>query len=266
MASVTVYFAVAGDVHGRWAGLADDIRVAAGFLPDGAELSAVFQVGDAEPTADEEQLAEVHIKPERRRLSDFADVKAGRIRFPAPVYFIGGNHEPWRTLDENGGFIAGGARLAPDVWFLGRAGHAHIAGMDVAFLSGIRPPDGRPLRTWERARSAETRVHGYYSVEEVLRLCTAGPADIVLTHDWPAGSGYVHKTAYVGDPAVRRALELVAPAASFHGHYHRSDRFRTLGVDVFARGCFDQGVPEAVAVFAFDEDTRRVRQLEHVAS
>ncbi|MEQ6897896.1 metallophosphoesterase family protein [Microbacterium sp. KR10-403] len=263
---MTVYFAVAGDIHGRWAGLADDVRVAERFLPDGAELAAVFQVGDAEPTADEDQLAEVHIKPERRRLSDFADVVAGRIRFPAPVYFIGGNHEPWRTLDENGGVVVGGPRLAPDVWFLGRAGHVHVAGLDVAFLSGIRPPDGRPLYTWERARSTDTRVHGYYSVEEVFTVCSAGKADIVLTHDWPSGSGYVHKTAHVGDPLVRRALELVGPSASFHGHYHRSERFRTLGVDVFARGCFDQGVPEAVAVYAFDEQTRRVSPLSHVAA
>lgn len=260
----TLFFAVAGDVHGRWAEFAHDVDIAASFLPEGARLAAVLQLGDAEPTADAAQLAEVHIKPERRALSDFAEVLAGRVRFAAPVYFIGGNHEPWRTLDRNGGLVQGGAPLAPGVHFLGRAGAVELSGVRIGFLSGIRHADGRPFTLADRLRLDTIESANYYTVEELARTAKCGPVDLLLTHERPTGTGFVHKLSETGDPAVRRLLGELRPAASFHGHHHRADEAVVDGVRVFAMGLTGQGVPEAVSVFAWDPDTRSVSRLRHV--
>jgi hypothetical protein len=259
-----IYFAVAGDIHGRWAQLADDLESATRFLPAGATLDAIFQTGDAEATATQAELDEVFIKPERRQLSDFSRVLSGEITFGAPLYFIGGNHEPWRTLDRNGGLVAGGGELAPDVRFLGRSGCLEIAGMRVAFLSGIQHPHDSDFTVEERMASVETREHNFYARSEWEQVADAGTADLLLSHEWPTGSSFVHKMRHVGDERVRELIGTLKPAASFHGHFHRAERFEVASTAVYAMGKYGQGVPEVVAVFEFDPQTRSVRALPHV--
>lgn len=257
--------AVAGDVHGRWAELAEQLDIACSFLQGKERLDAVLQIGDAEPTLDEGQLQEVYAKPDRHRLGDFHRVAAGEISFPAPLYFIGGNHEPWRSLDANGGLVHGGPPVARDVHFLGRAGVVEIAGMAVAFLSGIRRPSGPLLQTAiERDAMGATREHGYFVQEEVDELLRAPRADLLLTHDWPAGSGFVHKTALAGDEAIAEAVRRLRPIASFHGHMHRREDFEIDGIPVFARGCWGQGVPEWVSLFRVDPIARTISAFPHV--
>lgn len=258
--------AVVGDVHGRWAELAAQLEIARGFLDDPADLELILQVGDAEATLDEQQLQEVYAKPDRHKLGDFHRVAAGEIVLPAPLYFIGGNHEPWRSLDRNGGVVRGGAPIAPGVHFLGRSGVVDLAGLRIAFLSGVRRPSGPVIaHARERDELEETREHGFYVQDEVDGLMDAGSADLVLTHDWPAGSGFVHKTALVGDEVVASALRHLRPMASFHGHVHRRQDFEVDGIPVFARGCWGQGVPEWVSLFSVDVDTRTVSPFHHLA-
>lgn len=258
-------FAVAGDVHGRWAELAAQLEIAQGFLDDPDDLEVIFQVGDAESTLGEEQLREVHAKPDRHKLGDFHLIAAGEVKLPAPLYFIGGNHEPWRSLDRNGGTVRGGDALVPGVHFLGRSGAVEVAGMRVAFLSGIRRPDGPTLSTArERAALGSPREEGYYVQEELDALRRVPRADLLLTHDWPLGSDFVHKTAWAGDEEVTAALRRLRPIASFHGHLHRRQDFEVDGVRVFARGCWGQGVPEWVSLFRIDLDTRQISAFRHV--
>ncbi|WP_181905721.1 metallophosphoesterase [Microbacterium bovistercoris] len=265
MGSQQKIIAVVGDVHGRWAEMAAQLEVARGFLDDPDDLELILQVGDAEVTLDEAQLQEVYAKPDRHRLGDFHRVAAGEIALPAPLYFIGGNHEPWRSLDRNGGLVRGGAAIVPGVHFLGRSGVVEVAGLRIAFLSGIRRPSGPVLATaQERSDLSETREHGFYVQDEVDELMDAGSADILLTHDWPAGSGFVHKTALVGDEVVTDALRGLRPVASFHGHLHRREDFEIDGIPVFARGCWGQGVPEWVSLFRLDLATREVTPFRHV--
>ncbi|UJP09931.1 metallophosphoesterase [Microbacterium sp. KUDC0406] len=258
-------FAVVGDVHGRWEQMAAQLEIARGFLDRPEDLEIIFQVGDAEPTLGEEQLQQVYAKPDRHQLGDFHLVASGEVVLPAPFYFIGGNHEPWRTLDRNGGVIRGGPPLAPGVHFLGRSGVVEVAGLRVAFLSGIRRVSGLLLRTAdERAALTDVREHGYFVQDEIDVLLEAGQVDILLAHDWPAGSDFVHKTSVVGDEAIATALRLLRPAAAFHGHLHRRDDFFIDDIPVFARGCWGQGVPEWVSLFRIDLATGEVTPFHHV--
>ena len=257
-------FAVVGDVHGHWAEMAAQLDIARDFLDDPNDLEAIFQIGDAEPTLGQDQLREVYSKPDRHMLGDFHLIASGEIALPAPLYFIGGNHEPWLTLDRNGGVVRGGPAIAPGVHFLGRSGVVEVAGMRIAFLSGIRRPL-LPLLATVRQREAlaETREHGFFVKDELDELLDAGAADVVLTHDWPAGSGFVHKTALVGDQAITEVLRRLRPAASFHGHFHRRQDFAVDGVRVFAMGCWGQGVPEWVSLFRLDLATREIVPFRH---
>lgn len=265
MSADTRIIAVVGDVHGRWAELAEQLEIACSFLGKGERLDAILQVGDAEATRDEQQLQEVFAKPDRHRLGDFHRVASGEITLPAPLFFIGGNHEPWRSLDANGGEVRGGAPIAHDVRFLGRSGAVQVAGMTVAFLSGIRRPSGPMLQTAaDRAALGSIREHGYYVRDEVEELRCVPHADLLLTHDWPTGSGFVHKTERVGDDVVTDAARRLRPIASFHGHLHRSQEFEIDGIPVFARGCWGQGVPEWVSLFRVDLAARTISSFPHV--
>lgn len=256
-------FAVAGDIHGRWEEFAAQLEIARGFLDDPDDLEAVFQVGDAEATVDEEQLKEVYAKPDRYRLGDFHRVVSGEIELPAPLYFIGGNHEPWSSLDRNGGMVRGGAPIARNVHFLGRSGVVEVAGLTLAFLSGVRRPAGAMLATAGERALLDPKEQGFYVGEEVDELMRVPTADILLTHDWPTGSGFVHKTELAGDEVVTRALRRLRPMASFHGHMHRREDFMVGGIPVFARGCWGQGVPEWVSLFGLDPVTRRITPFPH---
>lgn len=257
-------FAVVGDVHGRWEELSGDLDRVREFLPAGQHIEAILQIGDAEPTRDAAELEEVFAKPERHRLSDFRLVVEGDITFGAPFYFIGGNHEPWATLDRNGGVSSGGAPIAPSVYFLGRSGSITIAGIHIAFLSGIRRMEGMLESATDRQELNSIKEDNYYCADELRAVRALESVDILLTHEWPTGSGFVHKTSLVGDENVRELLSLLRPRASFHGHYHRADQFCIDGVPVYARGRYGQGVPEWVALFEFDHQTRSVTQLQHL--
>lgn len=264
--SQKVFFVVVGDVHGRWEELAGELDLVRAFLPSGQRVEAILQVGDAEATRDVAELQEVFAKPERHRLSDFHLAVEGQIQFGAPLYFIGGNHEPWATLDRNKGVSRGGAPLAPDVYFLGRSGSVTIADVHIAFLSGIRRP-GRALESAvDRTSCNSIKEDNYYCAEELRAVRKLQSVDILLTHEWPSGSGFVHKRDLVGDENVRELLTRLRPSASFHGHYHRADQYCIDGVPVFARGRYGQGIPEWVSLFEFDRETRAITQLQHLES
>src|ERR1035437_8718183 len=120
---------VLGDVHGHWDIAAEHMRVAREVH---GRLDAVFCVGDAQPFRNESEVSGMHCPSKYRTIGEFPRVVSGEIHLAAPVWFIGGNHEPWPALDANGP-----GEWVPGVTFLGRAGATDVLGLRVAFLSGI---------------------------------------------------------------------------------------------------------------------------------
>ncbi|MFJ1753390.1 metallophosphoesterase [Kitasatospora sp. NPDC088134] len=208
---------VVGDVHGEFLLLAERAAaVRAAYGP----LDAVLAVGDVEANRDEADAAGVYSPAKYRKVGDFPFVAAGELPLGAPLFFIGGNHEPWPALD-----AAGPGEWAPGVRFLGRAGVAEVAGLRVAFLSGIhsaRVTDAaRPVRESNRDRN-------YYTAAELGRLLAEGPrvpggVDVLLTHDWPAGllPAASPDERPVGRPELRTLVERLKPRHHFCGHMHR---------------------------------------------
>jgi lariat debranching enzyme len=198
---------VVGDVHGEFERLAE---LSARHAP----LDAILAVGDVEANRDDTDAAGVHSPAKYRRTGQFPFVLEGLLDLGAPLYFIGGNHEPWPALDAAGpGPWGGGAH------FLGRAGVADVLGLRVAYLSGIHSPR---LTDRPRARRESVKDRTYYLADEVaqVRRAAGKGVDVLLTHDWPAGITGPFRGRPVGRPELRALCERIRPRWYFCGHMH----------------------------------------------
>ena len=206
----TTFLAI-GDVHGHWDQVIDAIKSATDILGHVPDL--VLQVGDAEALRNEEELATVHVPNKYRSMGLFSALEPGDLK--SPVYFIGGNHECWESLDEAESKGSVPIAWGPSVHYLGRAGAASIGGLNLAWLSGIQR--GEMLVT----RGVSRKERTYYLEAEVdfakrkgLRL---GSIDVVITHDWPSGIREGR-----GTDLIRSLTEKLKPQLHVCGHMHAS--------------------------------------------
>ncbi|MBB2909366.1 putative phosphodiesterase [Streptosporangium becharense] len=239
-------FAIVGDIHANFAEADELIRRHAG------PVEVIFSVGDAEPNRTEAESLEVGGPAKHRKVGDFPEFAAGRRTMSAPVHFIGGNHEPWPSLDAHGA-----GEWAPGFHFLGRSGVREIAGLRVAFLSGVysryfSEPDEPPEITPERLKE-----YGYFTrphLDRLLRRARGTRIDLLLTHDWPAGLSYRHHGRIpVGRDLVRMLTDTLAPQVHACGHMHAPFRERVGGTDVICLSQVVQGA-DAVAVLELAPD------------
>jgi predicted phosphodiesterase len=205
----SVRFVILGDIHGSFARAADVIEQAAGVL---GRVDAAICVGDLEPNRNARDAAGVATgKGHRRWVGEYPQVLRGEIVLPAPLWFIGGDHEPWATLDSQGP-----GEISPGVTFMGRAGVRDVKGLNVAFISGVQGPasdgdmfsrQGRDERAcWVRAEMIALER----AVAKHDRI------DILVTHDWP--------DEVLGEPGNTELLRVgEATGAVLHvcGHRHR---------------------------------------------
>jgi len=207
--SKTTFLAI-GDVHGQWHCVVDAIGEASdilGHVPD-----MVLQVGDAEALRTEEDLETVHVPNKYRSMGTFSALSPEDLT--CPVYFVGGNHEPYEMLDiaeMNSHTLP--IPWGPNVFYLGRAGALSIAGLNVAWLSGIERSEMLP------ARNIGKKERTYYLESEVERVTRKGLAlgdvDVVITHDWPSGIRDGKGTAL-----IRSITETLQPKLHVCGHMH----------------------------------------------
>jgi len=219
--------AAVGDVHGQWrqaAGLVVSACAQADIDP--ADLAMILQVGDAEPLRSEAEIAQVPGPKHYRKLGDFPEVVSGDIVMAAPLYFIAGNHEPFESLDADGGLIQGHGDLAPNVTYLGRAGVVTIDGLRIGFLSGIYGE-----ATFRRSGDGTLKYRvGKHAAHYTAQECDDAFAavrpgvDVLLAHDWPSGITETGHFDEVGDERIRALIETSGALLSLHGHMHFAHR------------------------------------------
>jgi lariat debranching enzyme len=235
---------VVGDVHGEFELLA---AWAAAVVEVHGPLDAILAVGDVEPNRDDADAAGVHGPAKYRKLGDFPLLAGGLLKLGAPLYFIGGNHEPWPALD-----AAGPGWWGEHAYFLGRAGVATVAGLRVAYLSGIY--SGRITEARRPVRES-IRDRTYYTADEVRQVARDarrdGQVDVLLTHDWPAGVDDSPRGSTVGRPELRDLCERLRPRWHFCGHMHRRHSASIDATDVV---CLDH-IRGGRSAFALIEDT-----------
>ena len=195
-----VTFAAVGDVHGAMHAM---VRLLDGWeTAHRRHIDFVLQVGDFEPHRHEADLESASIPTKYRDLGDFPDFAAGRARFDWPIYFIGGNHEPFGFLES----MPNGGLAAPNCRYLGRVGRVEVGGLTVVGLTGIyselglggRPPRHAMART-------KKKLYAYFSEEDVERAISHGRADVLVLHEWPRGAIQPDQRRACAACAARRA-------------------------------------------------------------
>jgi len=200
-------FAAVGDVHGHMHTMVNHLQALEAHC--GSPLSFVLQVGDFQPVRNEEDLNSMSVPSKYRKMGDFHDFSNGRSSFPWPVWFIGGNHEPYGYLENH----PDGAELIKNCHYLGRTGMQELHGLKIAGLTGV---------------SGETdkgglKSLGHYRDEQINRLLDLGSPDILLLHDWPAGLGCQdQRFSTRGDETLRTVVEILKPQILFCGHQHHN--------------------------------------------
>ena len=204
----TTFLAI-GDVHGHWDQVIDAIKSATDLLGHVPDL--VLQVGDAEALRNEEDLATVHVPNKYRSMGLFSALEPGDLA--CPVYFIGGNHEPYEMLDA--AEEASPTKWGDNVYYLGRSGAMTIGGLNIAWLSGIQRGETLTIRGTSR------KERTYYLEAEVdfakRKGAILGDIDIVVTHDWPSGIREGR-----GTDLIRSITEKLEPKLHVCGHMHAS--------------------------------------------
>jgi hypothetical protein len=191
-----IVFAVVGDVHGHFELMIDSIQNEEARL--GRTVDFVLQVGDLMPIRTASDLAYVHGPKKYKRLGDFADYFRGAKRFPWPIYFIGGNHEPYGFLQgfesvaENDGY----ASICDNLFYLGRVGWAEPFGITVLGLSGIFSPGKHDNERPSEITECNARDFTFFNASDIANIYYTwdsrfadwvNRADVFILHDWPAG-------------------------------------------------------------------------------
>ena len=227
-----IRFAVVGDVHGdHW----KMIGLLNGWEKSRRKsLDFVLQVGDFEPHRHEDDLATMAAPAKYRDLGDFPIFARGEADFSWPIYFIGGNHEPYGFLDA----LPDSSHVAANCVYIGRAGLIESHGLRVAGLSGIFAPhlfhETRPDVSQFGSKSNKDWIG--WNEGDIEKLLNLGRCDIFLLHEWPIPFGD-HQRHFC-DVAARRwielALESLQPQLIFCGHLHHRLRsaIRVGGADI----------------------------------
>lgn len=264
--STTICFAAVGDIHG---GMHAMVRaVEARSREVGVEIQFVLQVGDFEPIRHKDDLVTMACPQKYRTEGDFPVFATGRARFPWPLYFIGGNHEPYGYLDQ----IPLGGELVENCHYLGRAGCTDIASLRVAGISGIYSKEHhKTLRPpLEEIGRQSNRLYTYFNEDDLTKMLECERPDIILMHDWPAGIIAAEDTDYcreimksgrfatIGNDELRTLVDLLRPRLVICGHLHHAyraelpyedgTRGRVCCLPEIARGT------EAVAIFQAKEN------------
>jgi predicted phosphodiesterase len=137
----------------------------------------------------------------------------------------GGNHDNWETLESLPVESDGLATFRSNIRVLPRGGRTQIEGLVVGALGGAFSVD-REHRTegknWWRNEEP--------TPEEAQMLIVAGPVDVLITHDAPAGvplrgelelSPEIRLMAERTRLLLRTVVDALAPAHVLCGHWHQ---------------------------------------------
>ena len=259
-------FAAVGDVHGHTSTMVDLVRTHADQL--GVTIDFVLQVGDFEPHRDTDDLRTMAAPSKYRALGDFPSYYKGERVFPWPVYFIGGNHEPYGLLDQE----PSGFALLPWCTYLGRSYSGQVCGLQVCALSGIYGPDYFTKRRppVDAIKRVSNKEYIYFREPEVEQLFEQEGADVLLLHEWPTGViADEDQTEFekqrrslrhdaVGNEYAGLLLEKLKPQLVLCGHMHRPYHRRLTWPDgtdtLFVALAHIQMGADAIAFFSVRTD------------
>ena len=262
------YFAAIGDVHGQMNKMVSLLQ--GRESSKNIKLDFVLQVGDFEPHRDENDLNTMAAPAKYRKLGDFHNYYQNILKFPWPVYFIAGNHEPYGFLDQ----YPEGAEICSNCHYIGRANSFSINDIQVSGLSGIYKEDAfiKKRPDISEIEHISNKHYIYFTDNEVDKLIDFGKTDILLLHDWPAGiidladakqfEAQRRSIRYdtVGNEYSKIVMELTDPQIVLCGHMHKKYRNKISlkngkTIQVICMASVPQGW-DSIAFFTINENRK----------
>jgi len=205
-----------GDIHGRFQRVGRWLDALEQAL--GRAIDQVLAVGDVEAFATPDDHRRKAAK--RTMPAEFAEFAREEARLSRPFAFIGGNNEDFEALHGH----PEGEEVAPGVRYLGRTGEKTLAGVRVAWLSGIYAPKWFETPLQRPTTVATRKQAGYFRAPEVERVRRMERVELLLTHEWPRGlfattAGKPFRP-WMGNVHTRGLVDTLRPAWLLCGHSH----------------------------------------------
>jgi lariat debranching enzyme len=220
----TLTFAIEGCLHGEL----DRVYETIAYIEraQGLRVDVLLCCGDFQAVRDPADLESLACPPKYRALNSFYRYFSGEKVAPVLTLFVGGNHEASNHLQE----LPHGGWVAPNMYFLGRAGVVDVNGVRVGGLGGIYNERHYRRGVFEAPPYGADTLRSVYHTRalDAFRLCQLRPAAVgggalgaaagrhaddpsgrqiglFLSHDWPKG------VARHGDtPALLRRKRFLA--------------------------------------------------------
>jgi len=187
--------------------------------------------GDVQTVRSSDDLSSMAVPDRYKNAKDFPDYFTGKKRAPILTVMIGGNHEASSYLAS----VPNGGWLAPNFYYLGRAGIVRWGNLTIGGWSGIDksysfnlPHNDTIVRQAYHLRRCE-----HERLLEFGRAAGPRKLDIFLSHDWPAhlvhhGNGryrlkrHLAEDSTVGSPRLSEVLAALAPRRWHAAHLHQA--------------------------------------------
>ena len=244
----SIAIAIEGCCHGELDAIYDRLRrheeeeaaaAATTTTGTGTKIDLLLCCGDFQSLRNHTDCHTLAVPPKYRALGSFHRYYSGERIAPVLTIFIGGNHEASQVLQE----LPYGGWVAPNIYYLGRAGVVNYRGIRIGGISGIYKAYDYTKGHFEHAPFDHHTIRSVYHVrhDDVYRLqCLAASrrrrCQIMLSHDWPQSiERYGDTTALVrakpffrqeiqnnclGSPPNRELLLALQPQWWFAAHLH----------------------------------------------
>ncbi|XP_026762664.2 uncharacterized protein LOC113521342 [Galleria mellonella] len=150
------------------------------------KIDLLICCGDFQSVRNNEDLKAMAVPEKYQRICTFHKYYSGERRAPILTIFIGGNHEASNYLQE----LPYGGWVAPNIYYLGRAGIIKFGNLRIGGLSGIFKGHDYLQGLWESPPYSQNSLRSVYHVRslDVFRLSQLNEkVHVMLSHDWPRG-------------------------------------------------------------------------------
>ncbi|CAH0584353.1 unnamed protein product [Chrysodeixis includens] len=176
--------AVEGCAHGELEKIYECIETVQ--AREGIKIDLLICCGDFQSVRNHEDLKVMAVPDKYLDMCTFYKYYSGEKRAPILTIFIGGNHEASNYLQE----LPYGGWVAPNIYYLGRAGVVKFGDLRIGGLSGIYKGQDYLQGHWECLPYSQSSMRTVYHVRsvDVFRLSQLKEkVHVMLSHDWPRG-------------------------------------------------------------------------------
>lgn len=175
-------------------------------------------------------------------VGDFHRLYYERWAAPRNTLFISGAHEDHYWLQRR--WKSGDNQLLGNLWYLAN-GYKTTIGPSISGLGKVYSP---------KTYNSNIKSIKHYNKKEVERLCSAGPTDILLTHQAPKDELFGQKTS--NSEGIKTLLYAIRPSMLIHSGYNVSKKYKSLEIP-----CFSLQKME-ILILEYDYDTKKIRPYQ----